>query len=247
MKNSISWTPCRAVARWTRSVAAGLALSTVFGAAQAGEPAEPLRGIVNLTASASAEVEKDWLSVSFSTAREGSDAASVQSALKQALDAALQEARRVAQPGQVQVQAGRFSVTPRYSSKGGMNGWQGQVELVVEGRDMATIGQLSGRITTLTLGRVSYGLSREQREGAEGRVTEQAIARYRAKAAEAARHFGYTGYTVREVSVTSNDASPGVPMMRARAMSASADEALPIEAGQATVTVTVNGSVAMTR
>jgi predicted secreted protein len=35
------------------------------------------------------------------------------------------------------------------------------------------------------------------------------------------------------------------PMMRAKTMSASADESLPIEAGKGTVTVSVNGTVQM--
>ena len=47
------------------------------------------------------------------TTREGQDAATVQSQLKQALDAALAEARKAARPGQVEVQTGNFSLYPR--------------------------------------------------------------------------------------------------------------------------------------
>ena len=47
----------------------------------------------------------------------------------------------------------------------------------------------------MTIARVSYGVSRELREKVEGEVTAQAIARYRAKAADYAKQFGYTGYT----------------------------------------------------
>ena len=111
-----------------------------------------------------------------------------------------------------------------------------------------TIGQLTGKITTLTIARVSQGISRELREKVEGEVAAQAIARYRARAAEVSKQFGYGGYTVREVHVNT-EVPPGgpVPMLRAKAMSAAADESLPIEAGKGTVTVTVNGTVQMTR
>jgi predicted secreted protein len=125
----------------------------------------------------------------------------VQSQLKQALDAALAEARKAARPGQLEVQTGNFSLYPRYAAKGGINGWQGSAELVVEGKDMPAIGQLTGRIGTMTIARVGYGLSRELREKVEGEVTAQAIARFRARAADYAKQFGYAGYLMREVSV----------------------------------------------
>jgi predicted secreted protein len=213
------------------------------------ETAAAPQGVVALAASASTEVTKDLLSVTLTTTREGQEAGTVQSQLKQALDAALAEARKVAKPGQVEVQTGNFALYPRYAPKGGISGWQGTAELVIEGRDMPAIGQLAGRITTLTVGRVSYGLSRELREKAEGEVTALAIARYRARATDYAKQFGYTGYAIREVNVNSAEpvAYAAAPLMRAKAMSASADESLPVEAGKATVTVSVNGTVQLTK
>jgi predicted secreted protein len=214
--------------------------------AQAADAAPP-QGVVNLTSSASIEVTKDLLTVSMTTTRDGQDAAAVQSQLKQALDAALAEAKKVARPGQLDVQTGNFALYPRYSPKGGISGWQGNAELVVEGRDMQAIGQLTGRITSLTIGRVGYSLSRSLREKVEADASAQAIAGYRAKAAEYAKQFGYSAYTVREVNVASGEpvAYANAPMMRSKAMSASAEEALPVEAGKGTVTVTVSGSVQM--
>jgi predicted secreted protein len=217
----------------------GVGLSGVVRADQA-----PPQGVVNLTASASTEVAKDWISVALSTQREGAEASVVQNALKQALDAALQEARKLAKPGQVEVQTGNFSLMPRYTAKGQTNGWQGSAELVVEGRDMAAVAQLTGRITTMSIARVNYSLSREQRKKAEAEVTAQAIGSYRERASEVARLFGYGSHVLREVNLQSNEPTPYAPMMRAKAMSSMAsDEALPVEAGKATVTVTVNGSV----
>lgn len=211
--------------------------------------AAPPSGVVGLNASATAEVTKDLLTVAFSTTKEGADAGSVQTQLKQALDAALAEAKKAAKPGQLEVQTGNFSLYPRYAPKGGIAGWQGTAELIVEGRDMPAIAQLTGRISTLTIARVGYSLSRELREKTEGEVAAQAIARYRAKAAEYAKQFGFGGYTIREVNVGAE--SPPIayaPMMRAKAMSAAQeDSSLPVEAGKGSVTVTVNGTVQMTK
>jgi len=219
---------------------------TVFAStAEAEQP--PPSGVVSLSSSASVEVGRDLMSVTLSTTREGPDANGVQTALKQALDAALAEARKAAKPGQVDVHTGNFSLGPRYTNKGVLTGWQGSAELVVEGRDMPTIAELVGRIPSLTIGRVSYGLSRELREKNEGEVAAQAIARYRAKAADYAKQFGYAGYSIREVSVMTNDPQPGppVPLMRASAMQSSADAPLPVEAGKAVVSVSVSGTVQM--
>lgn len=217
------------------------------GAARADQP--PLQGVVSLSASATVEVTKDLLNVVLSTTREGQDAATVQTQLKQALDAALTEARKGAKPGQIDIQTGNFSLYPRYAPKGGINGWQGTAELVVEGKDMAGIGALTGRITTMTVARVSQGVSRELREKVESEVTAQAIARYRAKAADYAKQFGYAGYVIREVNVGTSE-PPGfvpMPMVRAKAMSMAADESLPVEAGKAQVSVNVSGSVQLTK
>jgi predicted secreted protein len=233
-----------------RPIRRGLCVLAVFCAGAAGaQTLPPPSGVVSLSASASVEVTKDLLNVALSVTKDGQDAAGVQSQLKQALDAALAEAKKAARPGQLEVQTGNFSLYPRYAPKGGITGWQGSAELVIEGRDMPAIGQLTGRITTMSIARVGYGLSRELREKVEGDVAAQAITRYRAKAAEVAKQFGFSGYTIREVNVNTGEPVlyAAAPMMRAKTMSASADESLPIEAGKGTVTVTVNGSVQMTR
>lgn len=231
-----------------RRVALAVTLAAAAGAhAENGSP--PPQGVVNLSSSASVEVTKDLLNVALSVTRDGQDAGTVQTQLKQALEAALAEAKKVAKPGQVDVQTGNFSLYPRYSNKGAISGWQGTAELVIEGRDMAAIGTLTGKITTLTIARVGYNLSRELREKVEGDVTAQAIARYRAKAADYAKQFGYAGYTIREVSVNTGESAPQpvMPMLRSKAMVESADMALPVEPGKGSVTVQVNGTVQMTK
>lgn len=226
----------------TPTVIAALALAATLSA-QATEP-PPGPGIVNLSASATVEVPRDVLSVTFSVTRDGPDAPAVQAALKQALDAALTEARKVARPGQIDVQTGNFSLYPRYSKQNVISGWQGTAELQVEGRDMAAIAALSGRITTMTIARVAFQLSREAREKQESELAAQAIARFRTKAADYAKQLGAAGYQVREVTVTTADPMQPQPMPKMRSMAAaSADEALPVEAGRATVTVGVSGSV----
>ena len=231
------------------AVFASLSLAMCVAETAAAQTPAP-DGVLGLSASSSVEVVKDVLVVTFSTAREGNDANGVQGELKRALDAALAEAKRAARPGQLDVQTGNFSLYPRYapptsSGRSTISGWQGSAELVVEGRDLAAIGELTGRITTMTIARVSYRLSREASQGVEADVVADAIAAFRAKAASYAKLFGYGAWSVREVTVSTNEPPPGEqPMMRMQA-APSAAATLPVEPGKALVTATVNGTVQM--
>ncbi len=244
----------------SRSVSNSVALALAALGAAASASAQtvpPPQNVVSLNASATVEVPRDWLTVVFSTTKEGSDAAQVQSELKLALDAALAEARRGARPGQVEVRSGNFSLQPRYVANnqrnaGGMpqiSGWLGSTEMFVEGRDVAAISQLAGRVRTLTIARTGFSLSREAREKVETEVSAMAIARFRTRADEVAQAFGFSGWTLREVSVSADTPPMPVPMMRAVAAAApmSADASLPVEAGTGTVTATVSGSLQLTK
>lgn len=208
-------------------------------------PPEPTN-VVNLSASGFLEVQDDWLSMSLNTTREGSDAVTVQNQLKAALEAALAVARPAAQPLQMEVRTGQFSIYPRYSSSGKINGWQGSAELLLEGRDFGRISSTAGKIPSLTMGQVQFSLSREARQKLESDVQALAIERFKARAAEVAKGFGFSGYTLREIAVSSADQGP-VPVrgrvMAMEAKAAMADAPVPVEAGKSMVNVTVSGSV----
>jgi predicted secreted protein len=240
--------------KFTRAAAcAACVLATASLALPARAQMQPTPdGVLGLSASASVEVQKDVLAITFSTTKDGADANTVQSQLKQALDAALAEARRSARPGEVDVQTGNFALYPRYapptsSGRASISGWQGSAELVVQGRDVAAISQLSARITTMTIAHVEYRLSREASERVEGDVAARAIAAFRAKAAVYAKQFGYGSVAIREVSVQTSEPMPGPqPMMRMQAQAVGvAAEPLPVEPGKALVSAHVNGTVQM--
>lgn len=223
---------------WVAAFFSGAAL------AQQSSVAAP-HNVVQMAASASIEVQQDLLTLTMGTTREGADAAVVQNQLKQALETALVEARKAALAGQLEVRTGNFNLYPRYGRDGKITTWHGTTELVLEGRDFARISTTAGRIQTLTMGGVSFGLSREQRNKVEGDAQGMAIERFKSKASDIARGFGFSGYTLREVSVNANDQGPiARPRMLAmEAKTSSADAAVPLEAGKSTVLVTVSGAV----
>lgn len=199
---------------------------------------------VTLSASASVQMAQDVLTLTLNTTREGADAQAVQNLLKAALDEALTLAKREAKGGGIEVRTGRFGLSPRHDRNGKMTGWQGSAELVLQGRDFARMGEIAGKLHTLTVANASFGLTPEQRQGAETMAQSQAIAQFRQRAVEVAKSFGYATYSLIEANVSAGDSGGGRPMMMAMsARTVAADAPVPLEAGLTSVTVTVSGSV----
>ena len=207
-------------------------------------PAIAPQNVVQPSADATIEVQQDWLVLNLSTTRDGMDATAVQNQLKQAVDAALQQVRALARPGQLDVRTSSFNLFPQHNRDGRITGWQGTAGLVLEGRDFALIAAAAGKVQTLTMAGVQFSLSREQRARAHDEAQAQAIARFKVNADDIAKGFGFNGFSLREVSVNTNDQGfPRPRMMAMQAKGAVADAPVPIEAGKSAVTVTVSGSV----
>ena len=232
----------------TKLIAASALIACASAAFAQNAPAPELRNVVQLSATGTVEVQQDLLVLNLATSKEAADAATVQTQLKQALDAALTEAKRSAQPGQLDVRTGPFGLYPRYGKDGKINGWQGRAELVLEGRDFARITATAGKIQTMAISQVAFGLSREARAKVEDQAQTQAIEQFKARAADLAKGFGFGHYSLREVAVQSNETMPGPrPRMMAAEAKAGAfsDAMVPVEAGKAQVIVNVSGSVQM--
>jgi predicted secreted protein len=237
--------PMKIKFKFAACFAAAVFLATTTGAGAQNMPfAPPPQNVLQLSASGTVEALQDLLTMSLTTTREGSDSTVVQAQLKAALDAALGEARKSALPGQMDVRTGNFSLYPRYGRDGRITAWNGSAELVLEGRDFARIAQTAGRIQTMTVGSTGFGLSREQRAKVEADAQAIAIDRFKAKAGEIAKGFGFASYGLREVAVMANDQgyAPRAPRLMAAAATAS-QEPVPVEAGKSAVTVTVSGTV----
>ena len=215
------------------------------------QPAVPqeLQNIAHLSANGWVEVPQDILAISLTTSRDGLEAATVQTQLKQALDVALAQARQSTEPGLMDVRTGNFSLYPRFGKDGKTNGWQGSMELVLEGRDFLRITSTAGKIQTLTVGQVSFSLSREGRAKVETEAQAMAIDRFKVKALEVSKGFGFSGFSLREITVDSNDQgrTPQPRMLSMQAKSMVSESPIPVEAGKNAVSVTVSGTIKMQR
>jgi len=204
-----------------------------------------LSNVAHFTAEAQTDVQQDRLVLSMSTARQGSDASQVQAQLKSALDSALAEAKKRAAPEQMEVRTGVFGLSPRYGQDGKISGWQGSAELILEGRDFRLITGTASQIQTLTIARGGFSLSPEQSAIAQARVQAQAIENFKRKAGELTRSFGFSGYSLREVTISQGESGlPQQPRLMAARMSVES-ASVPVEAGKTQVSVSVSGSVQM--
>lgn len=210
---------------------------------------ESLRNVVQLSAAGQMEVDQDWLQMHLSATRDGSDAAAVQKQLQQTVDAAMRSLKLQAQGQQMQVRSGSFGVYPRHGNDGKIKGWQGRAEIVVEGNDFARISQAAAQVSGMTVSDMSFGLSKEGRQKVQDEAQEQAIEHFKQRASLVAKQFGFSSYTLREVSVNSQDGfyAPRMQRTNAGVMAASAKmemaDPVPVEAGKEQVTVNVSGSV----
>lgn len=208
-------------------------------------PTEPLQ-VVNLSASAYQQAKQDWLRVVVRTSLEGAEPTGVQRQLKKAVDEALSQLRPQIQAHQLEVHSGQFGINPRYSDKGRVVGWQGQADLVIEGRDFARIAQAAGEVPRMAVESAQFSLSREGRQQLEAEVQSQAVQGFRQKAQQLAKDFGFSAYTLRQVTVGTVDRPTPVMPMVAMARAAGADATpnpIPLEGGKDEVRITVSGSV----
>ena len=237
----------------TLGMAAVLAAGVFCASAQAqpGDKSAPeVNNLVNLSANGFLEVQQDWLTLRMTAERDGNEAAAVQSQLRTAIDSAMATARASAAPEQkLQVSNGAFGVYPRYDKNGKINGWHGSADLVMEGRDFARIAATAGKVQTMTVASMAFSLSREAQQKLESDVQALAIERFKTRAAEVAKGFGFTSFRLREIAVTSADQGESFePRQRTAMMSmakAPTGSAVPetLEPGMSKVNVSVSGTV----
>lgn len=235
---------------WSRISIGSLCLSASALLQAQPLPATPAQEqqVLNLSATARKEVPQDWLSVTVRTQLEAADPVAVQTQLRQLVDTALVKARAQVQPRQLEVRSGTFSVMPRHNPQGRVSGWQGMAELVIEGRDFSRVSQLAAQLPRMTVAHAVFSLSAEGRAALETEVQRQAVQQFRQRAQALASDFGFSAYTLRQVTVSSVERPE--PVLMARAMAAdlpapgmSVGPAVPLEPGKEEVRISVSGSI----
>ncbi|MGE4339868.1 MAG: SIMPL domain-containing protein [Pigmentiphaga sp.] len=203
--------------------------------------------VLTLQAAASSQVVQDNVIITLASELEGAEQAEVAARLTEQLNKTLEQA---GEPEGIRIRNGAWRVWPSTDRDGRITAWRGRAEVVLESRDIAAAAALAGRLTSLmAISAVSFDLSPEARATEEQRLLQEAANAFRQRATDAARAFGFEGYRIRSLNL-SGDGLMVMPkaegMMMMRAASATADAAPPrLEPGEATVSLSVQGEVAL--
>jgi predicted secreted protein len=207
-----------------------------------------VKDTLNLDATVSAQITPDTAVVMMAVEKQGADAAPITNEVNQILAAALKEAKS---NKDIQASSGAFTTYPRYDNKGQRNGWVVRAEQIYKSKDFVTLGKLAGKLSaTMQIVNNSFEVSPELKQVEEEKLIADGLAKFQSKARAAVKALGYTGYTIKEVSLGSafegGGGRPPMPTAKGSVMSMQADgAAMPIEAGRSTLTLSVNGSVLM--
>ncbi|QTO47716.1 SIMPL domain-containing protein [Burkholderia latens] len=230
------------------AVPVALTLASPAAHAQTANPHFPEpAGVLSLSSQASADVPQDIIHITLFYEQQAKDPGSLTAALNQRADAALAQAKGASG---VSAHTGSFSVYPSTDRDGKISAWRGRTEVVLESRDFAAASKLAGQLSSqMQVANVEFSLSPEAQRAAEQKLTTEAIKSFRARADEAAKAFGYSSYSIRDVNVGGGrNVQPYTRMMAMAAApmdSAKMSAPISVEGGKATVSVTVNGSVQM--
>jgi predicted secreted protein len=229
-----------------KQLLAATLLSTTAAVASA-QTLPPPAGVLSLSAEAVTEVPTDVVQLTLAAEQEGAEPSAISSALSARTQAVLAQAKRTSG---VEAQSGGFTIHPSTDRNGRISTWRGRSEVILKSKDFAAVSKLAGELANqMQVQNVAFSLSREARQATEAKLAEQAVSAFRDKAQTSTKLFGYSNYTIREVSM--NDSGGVVPptprMYAAKAMSADAGAPIPMEGGKAHVTVSVNGSVQMVK
>ena len=216
-------------------------------------PPGPVAGVVDLQATAQAEVIPDLAVMTLAVERSGAEPASLTSQISKSLEAALQQARAVSG---VEASSGAISTQPRWktvNNQSQRDGWTVRAGLVLKSHDFAALGKIAGQLAQQGFMIESNGfeVSKALRDREETALIDSAIAGFKAKASTAARALGYSGYNLRTLQiepVQGQMPQPRPMMMRAAAPMATEEApAVPLVTGRTPLQLTVQGSVQLTR
>lgn len=169
----------------------------------------------------------------------GNDSADVGRRVKERLADALALAK--AQRG-VAVRSGGTQTWPVYAKNGGaIEAWRMRSEIVLESADAEALSAAVGQLQkTMAVARIGFEPSPATRRAAEDEAESEATRRFRDKAGRIAAAF-MQPYRIRRMTINAaGGGQPPMPMLRA--MSAEG-AAMPLEAGDSTVTVAVDGQI----
>ncbi|MGF1545699.1 MAG: SIMPL domain-containing protein [Thiotrichales bacterium] len=197
---------------------------------------------ISLSASASDRVDNDLATVTLNAQEDGGFPSELANKVNQRIQWGVDTVKQ--RPG-MKVQTQAYSTQPVYRDNR-ITGWRVSQSIAVESRDIAGVSELLSVLQSrLNLQGMHFSVSPASREAKENELITQALAAFEKRAGLVAENLKRGGYKIVDLQISTADFAPQ-PRFMARGMMAEAamDVAAPsMEAGESTITVTVNGVV----
>jgi uncharacterized protein len=202
--------------------------------------------LLHLSETAERNVPRDRLRVMLAAEVTDPDAAKVQAEINRRMSGALAHIKSVPD---IALETGGYSVFLETPSTGSRR-WHGSQSVTLVAADFGKLLGLVGALQQdgLIIKGMAPELSREARQAVEDELTEAALARLRARAERIANGIGAKVDAYRDLHI--GNANTPQPFMRAVAAPSGISQSAPppvAEPGEALVTVTVQGDIALTK
>ena len=202
---------------------------------------------LSLQATASSEVKQDTVRITLSSEVDAPDQPAAGKKLSAALDDVVKRARDVKG---VEVRTGSYNVWPNTNNKGKIASWRGHGEVVLESKDFAAAAALASKLSDKTaISNIGFLLSREAREAEERKLLKEAAQAFKERALAASNAFGFSGYRLSKLELGGSGGPMPMPRMMGAAMAKDASAGyspdVPLEAGDVTVSIAVNGTIVL--
>jgi predicted secreted protein len=220
-----------------------LVLLTLPALALAGSPLTYNR--VSLSENAGTEVQNDLMVAVLFAEYEGRNASPLADRVNRDIAEALDLARKA--PG-VEVSTQDYRTQPVYDEDNKIRAWRVSQSIRLQSTDGKLLGDLLGTLQQrLKLQSIAYQVSPQQRRKHIDSVVKTALAHFRERAQLVADAFGKSHWRLVRLSINDGNSRP-VPLRRlALSESLSKHSApVPVEAGTATLNVTVSGEIELT-
>jgi len=220
-----------------------LMLNPIAAFAQEGETST-LYNVFSLSASASADVDNDWMTATLAVQAEDKDAAALANKVNATMSWAVNKLRPFAT---LETKTRDYQTYPRYdtSQSRRLIGWRATQTLEITTDDFKSAGKAIQELQErLQVQGIRLSAKTESRKVASDRLINQALDAFKQRARLIQTNMGATGYRIVDVNIHA-DNNPrhfnnyeAADMMRSRVAEAPA-----IEAGSSQVTVQVSGRI----
>lgn len=197
---------------------------------------------IDLSAEASLPAANDRLRAMVYAEASGNDPASLARQVNESISEALRVIK--GKPG-VTVKTGLQNSYPVYGNNRRIEGWRMHSELLLESAEASTLSELLGRLQQmkLALGNLTQFPAEATRQAVEEAATRAAIQAFQRRAEIIAASLG-KAYRIKQLNIQqANNLPPPMPLRATRSLMMADAAPAPIEAGDSTLSVTINGQI----